>query len=80
MENSCAVELIYRVEEKYKTLEDLDQGGINYANISIDEMFCMENSVVTSSHDFFKALSKDGLTNYQGDNFSIVTTQINVVC
>ena len=34
-----AAELIQRVEYKYDKIEDIDQVGITYANIYLDEMF-----------------------------------------
>lgn len=80
MSNYCTVELIQMVEEKYQTLEDIQQGGITHNNISLNEIFCMKKYVVTSLHDFLKALSKDDITKHQGDNVSVSTTQINVMC
>ena len=39
--------LIRRVEEKYGEMDGIEQGGITYLNISLDEMFNMSNVVIT---------------------------------
>ena len=72
-----AAELIQRVEYKYDKIEDIDQVGITYANIYLDEMFWIKNTVVTSHHYFIKAFSKDYLMKYQGENVYIATTNNN---
>ena len=50
--NSCDGALIKRIEEKYNTFDELEQGRITYLNISFDEIFNMSNVVITSFHEF----------------------------
>ena len=56
----CA--FIKRIEEKYKTLDEIEQGGITYLNISFDKIFNMSNFVITSLHELIKKFSKDGIS------------------
>ena len=52
---------IKRVEEKYESLVVIDQGGIIYLNITLDEMLNMSDLVITSLQEFFKNFSRDGV-------------------
>ena len=46
--NSSDPDLLKRVEENYEALDGLDQGGITYFNIYLNEMFNMSDVVITS--------------------------------
>jgi hypothetical protein len=46
--NSCDVNLVKRIEEKYDYLAEYEQGGITYLKIALDEMFTMSNMVIQS--------------------------------
>ena len=59
--NSCDGALIKRIEEKCENLDEPEQGGIMYLNISFDEMFNMINVVSPSLHDSIKNFFKDGI-------------------
>ena len=39
---------IKKVEEKYEAMGGIEQGGITYPNISLDDMFNMSDVVITS--------------------------------
>ena len=54
--------LIKRIEEKYETLDELEQGGITYLNFAFDGMSSMSNFVITSLYDFIKKFSKGGIS------------------
>ena len=60
--NSGNVDFIKRIEEKYETLDELEQGMIMYPNISFENSSNMSNVVITSLHDLIKKFSKDGIT------------------
>ena len=46
--NSSDTGIIKRVEGKYEALCELDQGGVIYLNIYLDEIFNMSDVVITS--------------------------------
>ena len=55
--NSFYGTLIKRIEVKYETLDELEQGGITYPNIEFDEMFNTSNVVINFFHNFIKNFS-----------------------
>ena len=57
-------DLIKRVEDKYEAMDGLEQGGIAYLKIALDEMFNMSDIVITSIHEFFKNFARDGLAKH----------------
>ena len=63
--NSCDGDLINRTEEKYDTLNELEQGDITYLTISFDKMFNTSNIVITYLHDFIKNFSRMGFPRFQ---------------
>jgi hypothetical protein len=48
--NSCDVNLVKQIEEKYDCLSEYEQGGITYLKIALEKMFTMSNTVVMSLH------------------------------
>ena len=65
--------MIKRIEEKYETLDELEQGGITYPHISFDEMFNMSNIIITYLHDFIKKFTKDGIAKVPNENVLALT-------
>ncbi len=59
--NSCDINLVKRIEEKYDQLFEYEQGGITYLKIELDEMFTMSNMVITSLHKFLKQFAQEGV-------------------
>ena len=79
MVNSSEAELKQRFEEKFKKLESLEQGGINYLNFMLDDMFCMKNDVVSALKTFLKNFSEEGLSKTVGENVSEISAQVKAV-
>ena len=71
---------IKRIEEKYKTLDEIEQGGITYLNISFDKIFNMSNFVITSLRELINKISKDKITKVPNENVSSLTQKMNDVC
>ncbi len=46
--NSCDINLVKCLDEKFDQLFEYEQGGITYLKIALDEMFMMSNMVITS--------------------------------
>ena len=46
--NSSDPALIKSAEEKYEVLYGLEQGGMTYFNIALDDMFNLRNIIITS--------------------------------
>ena len=77
--NSSADELNQRVDEKFEKLEPLEKDGISQLKVQLDEMFCITNNVVTALQIFLKRFAEGGLSKVQGENVSLVSTQIRAV-
>ncbi len=61
MMTSCDVLLVDRIDKKFNELDLYEQGGVTYIKISLDEMFTISNTVVTTLQGFFEASAKDGI-------------------
>ncbi len=59
--NSCDINLVKHIEEKYNQLFEYEQGGITYLKIVLDEMFTMSNMVITSLQKFLKRFAQKGV-------------------
>ena len=77
--NFSELAIIKRVEEKYESLEGIEQGGITYINIDLDDMFNMVDAVITSLQKFFKNFARDGVAKYPSENVALLVNQINDV-
>ena len=78
--NSYYGVLFKKIEGKYETLDELEQGSITYLMVAFDKMFNMSNVVITSLHDFIKNFSKDGIAKVPNENISSLNQQMNSVC
>jgi len=78
--NSSADELSQQVDEKFEKLEPFEKCGISRLKIQLDEMFCMTNDVVAALQTFIKRFAEEGLSKVQGENVSLVSTQLRAVC
>jgi hypothetical protein len=52
--NSCDINLVKWIEEKFDDLAEYEQGGIMYLKITLDEMFMMSNMVIMSLQKYLK--------------------------
>jgi hypothetical protein len=77
--NSSSSALIKRIKEKYETLTGLQQGGITYIKIALNEMFTMSDIVITSLQDFFKTFAQTGVAKFPNKNVALLVQQINAV-
>ena len=77
--NSSDPALTKRVKEKYEALSSLQQGGITYLKIALDEMFTMSDVVITSLQEFFKTFARDGVAKFPHENVALLVQQINAV-
>jgi len=79
MMNSCDVLLINRIDEKFDELDLYEQGGATYIKIALDEMFTINNTVVTTLQGFFEAFAKDGIAKVPNEDVCAATEQIIAV-
>ncbi len=62
---SCDVLLLKRIDKKFDGLDLYKQGGMTYLEIVLDEMFTINNIIVTTLQGFFEALPKKVLPRSQ---------------
>ena len=77
--NSPYPDLIKMLKEKYEALDRIDQGGITYLNIALNEMFNMSYFVITLLQELFKNFDQDGVAKYQSENVALLFQNINAV-
>ena len=71
--------LIKGVEQKFEAMDRIEQGGITYLNIALDEMFNMSDIVITLLQKFFKNFYRDGVAKQPSENLALLIKQINAV-
>jgi hypothetical protein len=59
--NSCDINLVKRIDEKFDRLHEYEQGGITYLKIALDEMFTMSGMVVLLLQKYLKQFAQDGI-------------------
>jgi hypothetical protein len=69
----------HTIDKKFKDLDLYKQGGVTYIKISLDEMFTISNTVVTTIQGFFEAFSKDGIGKVPNKDVRVITEQIVAV-
>ena len=47
--------LVKRIDGKFEDIDELEQGGITYVKIALDEIFYITNDIDTSLHGFLKS-------------------------
>jgi hypothetical protein len=55
------------------------QGGVTYTKITLDEMFTISNTVVTTLQGFFEAFAKEGIAKVPNEDVRAATEQIIAV-
>ena len=78
--NSCDINLVKRIEEKYDYLAEYEQGGITYLKIALDEMFTMSNMVIQSLQKYLKQFAQEGIAKVPNEDVRLCSEQINAVC
>ena len=78
--NSCDVNLVKRIEEKYDYLAEYEQGGITYLKIALDEMFTMSNMVIQLLQKYLKQFAQEGIAKVPNEDVRLCSEQINAVC
>ena len=66
--NSCDINLVKHIEEKYNQLFEYEQGGITYLKIAQDEMFTTSNVVITSLQKFLKQFAQEGVARVSNED------------
>ena len=74
--NSSDPTLIKKVKEKHEALDGLEQGGITYLNIFLDEMLNMSDAITNSLQEFFKNFVQDDIDNYPSENVALLVQKI----
>jgi hypothetical protein len=59
--NSCDINQVKCLDEKFEQLFEYEQGGITNLKIALDEMFTMSNMVITSLQKFLKQFAQEGV-------------------
>jgi hypothetical protein len=78
--NSCDINLVKRLDEKFEQLFEYEQGGITYLKIALDEMFTMSHMVITSLQKFLKQFAQQGIAKVPNEDVRLCAEQITAVC
>ena len=78
--NSCDINLVKRLDEKFEQLFEYEQGGITYLKIALDEMFTMSNMVITLLQKFLKQFAQEGIAKIPNEDVRLCAEQIAAVC
>lgn len=78
--NSCDINLVKRIDEKYDCLAEYEQGGITFLKIALDEMFTMSNMVVMSLQKYLKQFAQEGIAKVPNEDVRVCAEQLNAVC
>jgi hypothetical protein len=76
MMNSCSALLVKQIDEKFKDLSLFEQGGVTYIKLTLDEMFNISNTVVTTLQGFFDNFAKDGIAKVFNEDVRVATEQL----
>ena len=68
-----------KVGHKVYVLPELQQGGLTYLKLALDEMFTMSPGVITSLQEKLKKFGKDGLAKYPDQNVGLCVIQLNAM-
>ncbi len=66
--NSCDINLVKHIDEKFDQLFEYEQGGITYLKIVLNEMFTMSNMVITSLQIFLKQFAQEGVVRVPNED------------
>ena len=54
----------------------MDQGGITFVKILLEEMFAMVNYVISGLHKYLENFKRGGLSKMRGDKVTNITAQL----
>jgi hypothetical protein len=77
--NSCDINLVKRVDEKFDHLNGYEQGGITYLKIVLDEMFTMSGMVILLLQKYLKQFAQDGIAKVPNKDVQDCTEQLLAV-
>jgi len=79
--NSLTDDLKTLVQTKMKAqiIDESQIGGSVYANVMLDQMFCLTAELVIAIQDFLKQFSVNGLTGVTGENAPFIVNHFEVV-
>ena len=60
------------MEDKYEALYELDQEVITYLNIDIDDIFNLNNFIITLFQELFRKFARDGVARYPSENLVLL--------
>ncbi len=74
--NSCDINLVKWIEEKFDDLAKYEQGRITYLKIALDEMFTMSNMVIMSLQKYLKQFAQEGIAKVPNEDVRLCTEHI----
>ena len=77
--NSCDINLVKRIDEKFDCLAEYEQGGITYLKMALDEMFTMSDMVIMSLQRYLKQFAQEGIAKVPNEDVRICTEQLVAV-
>jgi hypothetical protein len=78
--NSCDVNLVKRIDDKFDCLAEYEQGGITYLKIALDEMFTMSDMVIMLLQHYLKQFAQEGIAKVTNKDVCVCSEQLVAVC
>jgi hypothetical protein len=66
--NSCDINLVKHLDEKFNQLFEYKQRGITYLKNVLDEMFTISNMVITLLQKFLKQFTQEGVVRVPNED------------
>jgi hypothetical protein len=79
LRNSSEQALIARLDKKHDKLPVLQQGGITYLKLALDEMFTMSPGIVSSLQDELKKFGREGLAQFPDQNVGLCVIELDAI-
>jgi hypothetical protein len=67
--NSCNINLVKPLDEKFDQLYEYEQSGITYLKIALDEMFTMSNMVIMLLQNYLKKFAHEGVAMVPNEDY-----------
>ena len=74
--NSCDINLVKHLDEKFEQLFEYEHGGITYLKLLLDEMFTMSNMVIMALQKFLKQFKQEGAVKVPNEDVQLCAEQI----
>jgi hypothetical protein len=78
--NSCDINLVKPIDEKFDCLAKYEQGGITYLKMTLDEMLTMSNIVIMSLQHNLKQFAQEEIAKVPNENVCVCSEQLVAVC